>query len=85
MSNVYTILVSRKLKTKNVRHHPTSVIRQNKTKVFGVKNEILIKYKRIKWTPSRKASHLLPEGKNANVGKKKPMSIVTLVILSPWE
>ena len=30
--------------------------------IFGIKSEILIKDKRIKWTPSRKASHLLPEG-----------------------
>ena len=53
---------SRDLKTKKVRHprpHP-----QNKTKIFGVesKSEILIKDKRIKWTPSRKASLLLPGG-----------------------
>ena len=62
MSKVYTILFSRKFKTKKVRHHPSSVIRQNKTKVFGVKNEIPIKYKRIKWTPSRKVSLLLTGG-----------------------
>ena len=35
-------------------HHP------NKPKVSGVKSEILPKQKRIKWTPSRKASRLLP-------------------------
>ena len=51
-------------KDKKVRHphpHPHSHHR-NKTKIFGVKSEILIKDKRIKWTPSRKASHLLPQG-----------------------
>ena len=32
----------------------------DKTKIFVVKSEILIKDKRIKWSPSRKASHLLP-------------------------
>ena len=39
-----------------------STVLQNKTKIFGVESEILIKYKRIKWTPSRKASLLLPGG-----------------------
>ena len=34
----------------------------NKKIFFGYKSEILIKYKRIKWTPSRRASHLLPGG-----------------------
>ena len=34
----------------------------NKTKIFGYKSDILIKYKRIKWTPSHKALHLLPGG-----------------------
>ena len=38
-------------------HHP-----QNKKKVSALKIEILIKYKRIKWIPSCKASHLLPGG-----------------------
>ena len=57
MSEVYTILFSRKLRPKK-----SATIRLNKTEVFGVKNEILIKYKRIKWTPGRKASHLLPGG-----------------------
>ena len=57
MPKLYITLLSRDSKTKKVRHqHP----HQNKKKVFGYKSEILIKYKRIKWTPSRKASHLLP-------------------------
>ena len=60
MSELYIILFSRDLKTKKVRHPPPHP--QNKTKIFGVKSEILIKDKRIKWTPSRKASHLLPGG-----------------------
>ena len=60
------LLVWRKLKTKKVRHphphpHPHQH-QQNKKKDSGYKSEILIKYKRIKWTPSRKASHLLPGG-----------------------
>ena len=42
---------------------PPTTHHQNKKKVSGVKSEILIKYKRIKSTPSRKASLLLPGGK----------------------
>ena len=34
----------------------------SKKKIFGVRSEILIKYKKLKWTPNRKASHLLPGG-----------------------
>ena len=63
MFKLYTILFSRDSKTKKVRHphqHPHQ--HQNKTKVFGVESEILIKYKRIKWTPSVKASLLLSHG-----------------------
>ena len=61
MSKLYTILFSRNLKTKKVRHpHPHP--HQNKTKVFGVESEILIKYKRIKWTPRVKASLLFSQG-----------------------
>ena len=41
---------------------------QNKTKVFGVESKILIKYKRIKWTPSGKATLLLPGGKSTLEG-----------------
>ena len=37
-------------------HHP------NKIKISGVEIEILIKYKRIKWTPSGKASLLSSQG-----------------------
>ena len=63
MSKVYTILILRKLKTKKVVHHtPSTTHHPNTTKVFGVKSEILIKYKSIKWTPSRKASYLPPGG-----------------------
>ena len=39
---------------------PPTTNHSNKKKVFGVGSEILIKYKRIKWTPSIKASHFLP-------------------------
>ena len=72
MSKLYTILFSRDSKTKKVRHphphpHPHP---QNKTKIFGFKSEILIKDKRIKWTASRKASHLLPGGKQKSSGSR---------------
>ena len=60
MSIVYTILFSIKWRLKKLdpTHHPppTTQIKKN---VFGVESEILTKYKRIKWTPKRKASHLL--------------------------
>ena len=60
---LYTILLSRDLKTKKVHHpHPHPHPHPNKKKVSALKIQILIKYKRIKWTPSRKASHLLPGG-----------------------
>ena len=71
MSKLYTLLFPRDLKTKKARHphphphpdpHPHPHPHRNKTKIFGVKSEILIKDKRIKWTPSRKASHILPGG-----------------------
>ena len=58
----YTILLSRDLKTKKSTTQHPHPHPQNKTKIFGIKSEILIKDKRIKWTPSRKASHLLPGG-----------------------
>ena len=45
----------------NVRHYtPPTIHLPYKYKVFGVESEILIKYKRIKWTPSRMASLFLP-------------------------
>ena len=67
MFKLYTILFSRDSKTKKVRHphqhpHPHPHPHQNKTKVFGVESEILIKYKRIKWTPRVKASLLFSQG-----------------------
>ena len=60
-----TLLLSWDLKTKKVRHHPHPHPHphpQNKTKIFGVKIEILIKYQWINWTLSRKAFYLLPGG-----------------------
>ena len=62
---VYTILLLRDLKTKKVRHqHPHPHQHQQNKKIISVPTtKILIKYKRIKWTPSRKTSHLLPGGK----------------------
>ena len=72
MFKLYTILFSRDSKTKKVRHphqhphpHPHPHPHQNKTKVFGVESEILIKYKRIKWTPRVKASLLFFQGENS--------------------
>ena len=62
ISKLYTILFLRDSKTKKVRHQHPHPHPQNITKIFGIKSEILIKDKRIKWTPSRKASHLLPGG-----------------------
>ena len=52
---LYLVLLSRDLKDQKVAPHPL-----NKTKISGVESEILIKYKRIKWNSSRRASHLLP-------------------------
>ena len=37
------------------------------TKVFGLESEILIKYKRIKWTPRVKASLLSSQGDKTKV------------------
>ena len=63
ISKVYTILISRDLKNqKVVPHPPPPSDHQNKKEVTALKSEILIKYKRIKWTPSCKASLLLPGG-----------------------
>ena len=62
ISKLCTILFSRDSKTKKVRHPHPHQHPQNETKIFGVKSEILIKDKRIKWAPSCKASHLLPGG-----------------------
>ena len=60
---VYTILLQSNLRKKEVYHPPSTTHHPNKKNVFGVESEILIKYKRIKWTPNRKALHLLPGGK----------------------
>ena len=43
-------------------HPPPTTHHQNKKKVSALKIQILIKYKRIKWTPSCKAALLLPGG-----------------------
>ena len=42
--------------------HPSTFHHQNKKEVSALKIQILIKYKRIKWTPSCKATLLLPGG-----------------------
>ena len=62
ISKVYTILLSRDLKTKKVRHQHPHPHTQNKKIISVPTTKILIKYKRIKWTPSRKASLLIPGG-----------------------
>ena len=64
MSKVYAILISSDLKNQKVVIHQPPTIHHppNKKKVSALKSEILIKYKRIKWTPSCKASLLLPRG-----------------------
>ena len=61
---LYTILLSRDLKNKKVGlpPPPTAHPPPNKKIIFGYKSEILIRYKRIKWNPSRKALLLLPGG-----------------------
>ena len=50
-------------KSWTIRHPPSTTHLPNKTRVFGDKNDILIKYKRIKWTPSKKAALLSAQGK----------------------
>ena len=47
-------------------HHPPPKLKKN----LRHQDEILIKYKRIKWTPSCKASLLLPGGKKFNLMTK---------------
>ena len=60
ISKVYTISISRDLKNQKVGIHPPPTIKIKKS--LRHQDEILIKYKRIKWTPSCKASLLLPGG-----------------------
>ena len=50
MSKLHTILFSRDLKIKKVRYPHPHPYPRNKTKIFGIKSEMLIKDKRIKWT-----------------------------------
>ena len=45
-----------------IHHPPPTIHPQNKKIISALKSEILIKDKRIKWTPSCKASLLLPGG-----------------------
>ena len=62
ISKVYNILISRDLKNQKVDpiHHPHRPPKYKE--VSALKSEILIKYMRIKWTPSYRASLLLPGG-----------------------
>ena len=58
---LYTILLSRGLEKQKVAPHTNNhQSKKKKKKNSGINNEILIKYKRMKWTPSCKALHLLP-------------------------
>ena len=58
-----SLLLSKDLKDQKVVIHPPSTIHhQNKKKVSVIKSEILIKFKRIKSTPSCKASLLVQGG-----------------------
>ena len=72
-TNIFCICILLSLKyipyyfEENWRPKKSATIHPSKTKVFGVKNEILIKYERIKWTASRKASPLLPGGKYRSI------------------
>ena len=68
---VYTISISRDLKNQKVAIHPPPTTdhppsTKIKKKVSALKSKILIKYKRIKWTPSCKATLLLPGGKHCS-------------------
>ena len=54
---LYLVLLSRDLKDQKVGVGPHPL---NKTKISGVESEILIKYKRIKWTPVGKTLSLFP-------------------------
>ena len=48
--------------TPDTTHPPSTIHHPNKIKISGIESEILIKYKRIKWTPSGKASLLSSRG-----------------------
>ena len=58
----YIVIVSRDLKNQKVAPHPppTTHLPLNKTKIFGVESNILLKYKRIKWTPVGHKLRLFP-------------------------
>ena len=55
-----------------IHRRPPTTHHQNKKKVSAIKSEILIKYKRIKWTHSCKASLLLPGGKSLHTQEWDP-------------
>ena len=61
MFKEYIILLSRDLKNKklNTPHLPPPTTHKIKKKSLGTK--VRITYKKIKYTPSRQASHLLPQ------------------------
>ena len=81
MIKLYTILFSRDSKTKKVRH-PHQHPHQNKTKVFGVESEILIKYKRIKWTPRVKASLLFSQGDKITAANHQLIPKTKLLVIT---
>ena len=59
---IFNILISRDLKKQKVAIHPPPTIHHQNKKCLRHQDEILIKYQRIKWTPSCKATLLLPGG-----------------------
>ena len=61
---VYTILLSRDLKNPNVGFHPPTHLPNKKS--LRDESERLIKYMRIRWTPSGKASLIPPRGIKSN-------------------
>ena len=78
---VYTLLLSRDLKNKKVGPRPTLHPPLNKTKISGIKSEILIKYKRIKWTTSRKGFSFSPRGIRTGEYNDKSLTYFTLTEL----
>ena len=67
------------MENQKVVAHPEPPNHQNKKKVSVIKSEILIKYKKINWTPSCKASLLLP-GANYKRIKWTPSCKATLLL-----
>ena len=83
IQTIYHIIIKRFKDKKSPPPSPSPTA--NKKKVSGYKSEILIKYKRIKWTPRRKASLLLPGGKTwlkiqGTLANERYGNLVTIII-----